>query len=142
MNADKTEYLYINQKEDIFTLNCGSLKLVEKFEYLGSSISSKDNDINLHLAMIDRFSIIGNSDLSDKIKRNFFQAAVVSILLYGFTTWTLTKCIEKKLDGNYTRMLRTILNKYLMQHSTKQQLYGHLPPSLKPFKLDEQDPAG
>ena len=38
------------------------------------------------------------------MKRSFFQAAVVSILLYGCTTWTLTKRLEKKLDGNYTRM--------------------------------------
>ena len=35
------------------------------------------------------------------------------------------------LDGNYTRMLRAILNKYWRQHSTKQQLYGHLPPIMK-----------
>ena len=38
------------------------------------------------------------------MKRSFFQAVVVSILLYGCTTWTLTKRLEKKLDGNYTRM--------------------------------------
>ena len=44
------------------------------------------------------------------MKRSFFQAAVTSILLYGWTTWTLTKRLEKKLDGNYTRMLRAILN--------------------------------
>ena len=44
------------------------------------------------------------------MKRSFFQAAVVSILLYGCTTWTLTKQMEKKLDGNYTRMMRAILN--------------------------------
>ena len=30
------------------------------------------------------------------MKRSFFQAAVVSILLYGCTTWTLTKRMEKK----------------------------------------------
>ncbi len=45
------------------------------------------------------------------MKRSFFQAAVTSILLYGCTTWTLTKRLEKKLDGNYTRILRAILNK-------------------------------
>ena len=33
------------------------------------------------------------------MKRSFFQAAVVSILLYGCTTWTLTKRLKKKLDG-------------------------------------------
>ena len=61
----------------------------------------------------------------------FFQTAVVSILLYGYTTWTLTKRLEKKLDGNYTRMLRAILNKSWQQHSTKHQLYGYLPPITK-----------
>ena len=69
------------------------------------------------------------------MKCSFFQAAVVSILLYGCTTWTLTKCVEKKLDGNYTRMLREILNKSWRQHPTKQQLYGHLPPIMKTIKI-------
>ena len=53
----------------------------------------------------------------------------MSILLYEWTTWTLTKRMEKKLDGNYTRMLRAALNKSWRQHPTKQQLYGHLPPT-------------
>ena len=53
---------------------------------------------------------------------------VVSILLNGCTTWTLTKRLEKKLDGNYTIMLRAILNKSWRQHPTKHQVYGHLPP--------------
>ena len=39
--------------------------------------------------------------------------------------------MEKKLDGNYTIMLRVILNKSWRQHPTKQQLYGHLPPITK-----------
>ena len=33
-------------------------------------------------------------------KHSFFQAAIVSILLYGCTTWTLTKWLEEKLNGN------------------------------------------
>ena len=66
------------------------------------------------------------------MKRSFFQAALVSILLYRCTTWTLHKRIEKKLDGNYTRLLGAILNKSWRQYPTKQQLlYGHLPPITK-----------
>ena len=42
--------------------------------------------------------MIWKSDLTDKMKRSFFQAVVVSILLYGCTTWTLTKRLEKKLE--------------------------------------------
>ena len=59
----------------------------------------------------------------------------MSILLYGCTTWTLTKRLEKKLDGNYTRMLRAILNKSWRQHPTKHQLYGHLPPITKTIQV-------
>ena len=65
--------------------------------------------------------------MADKIKRSFLQAVVVSILIYWCTTWTLTKRMKKKLDTNYIRMLRAILNKSWSQNPTKQQLYGHLP---------------
>ena len=73
---------------------------------------------------------------------SFFQAPVVPTLLYGCTTWTLTKRIEKKLDGNYTKMLREILNKSRKQHPTKQQLYGHLPPITKTIKIRRTRHAG
>ena len=63
------------------------------------------------------------------------RTPVVSILLYGCTTWTLTKRMEKKLDSNYTRMLKAILNKSWRQHHTKRQLYGHLPPTMKTFQV-------
>ena len=69
------------------------------------------------------------------MKHSFFQAAFVLILLYGCTTWTLTKRLEKKLDGNYTRMLRAILNKSWRQHPTRHQLYGHLPPIMKTIQV-------
>ena len=69
------------------------------------------------------------------MKRTFFQATVVSILLYGCTTSRLTKRMEKTLDGNYTRMLHAILNKSWRQQPTKQQLYGHLPPIAKTIKI-------
>ena len=75
--------------------------------------------------------VLWKSDLTDKIKRRFFPAAVVSILLYGCTTWTLTKHIEKKLDGNYTGMLRAMWNWSWRQQPTKQLMYGHLPPITK-----------
>ena len=69
------------------------------------------------------------------MKRSFFQAAVISILQYGCTTWTLTKRLKKKLDGNYTRMFRAILNKSWRQHPTRHQLYGHLPRSAKTIQV-------
>ena len=125
---------------------CVSLKLVDKLPYLGSSVSSTEKDIDTQLTKawtaIDRLSIIWKSDLTNKMKRSFFQAAVVSILLYGCTTWTLTKWLKKKLDGNYTRMLREILNKSGRQHPTGHQLYGHLPPIAKTIQVRRTRHAG
>ena len=80
--------------------------------------------------------------INDKMKRSFFQAAVASILLYGCTTWTLTKRLENKLVGNYTRMLRAILNNSLRQHPTGHQLYGHLPPITKTIQVRRTRHAG
>ena len=138
VNVHKTEYMCFNQTGDISTLDGSFLKLVDKFTYLGSSVSSTEKDIDTQLTKaltaIDKLSVIWKSDLTDKMKCSFFQAAVVSILLYGCTIWTLTKWLEKKLDGNYTRMLRAILNKSWRQHTTKHQLYGYLPPITKTIK--------
>ena len=145
--AYKTVYMFFNQRGYTSTLNGSSLKLVDKFTYLESSVSSTEKDIYTRLAKAwtinGRLSVLWKSDLTDKIKRSFFQAAVVSILsmLYGFTTWTLTKRMEKKLDRNYTRMLRAILNKSC-RHPIKQQLYGHLRPITKTIQVRRTRHAG
>ena len=90
-----------NQRSDISTRKGGPLKLVDKFPFLGSSVSSNENDINTRLAKAwaapDRLSVIWKSDLTDKIKRSFFQASVVSILLYRCTTWMLLNGWRKSL---------------------------------------------
>ena len=122
------------------------LKLVDKFTYLGSSVASTEKDIETRLTKawtaINRLLIIWKSDLTNKMKRSFFQAAVASILLYGCTTWTLTEWLKKKLDGNYTRMLWAILNKSWRQHPTRHQLYGHLPPITKAIQVRQTRHAG
>ena len=68
---------------DITTRDGTPLKLVDEFTYRGSSVSSTEKDIDTRLTKawrpIDRLSIIWKSDLTDKIKHSFFQAAVVSI---------------------------------------------------------------
>ena len=86
VNAHKTEYMCYNQTGNISTLEGTSLKLVDKFTYVESSVSSTEKDIDTRLTKawtaIDRLC---KSDLTDKMKRSFFLAAVVSILLYGCT---------------------------------------------------------
>ena len=123
VNAQKTEYMCYNQAGDISTLDGTPLKLVDKFTYLGSSVASTEKDIETRLAKawtaINRLSIIWKSDLTDKMKRSFFQAAVTSILLYGCTTWTLKKTageearrqLHKNAASNLEQVLAAIPHK-------------------------------
>ena len=84
VNAHKPEYMCFNQTGDISTLDGTPLKQVDKFTHLGSTIASTEKDIDTRLTKawtaINRLSIIWKSDLTDKMKRSFFQAAVASIL--------------------------------------------------------------
>ena len=70
-----------NQRGDISTLKSGPLKLVDKFTYLGSSVSSTEKDMNTRLVKswtaIYRLSVKWKPDLTDRIKRSFFQSADV-----------------------------------------------------------------
>ena len=146
VNAHKTEYMCYNQTGDISTQDGTPLKLGDKFTYLGSSVESTEKDIDTRLTKawtaINRLSFIWKSNITNKMKRSFFQAAVTSILLYGCTTWTLTKRLANKLDDNYTRMLRAILNKSWRQHPTRHQLYGHPPPITKTIQVRRTRHAG
>ena len=62
VNAHKTEYMCYNQTGNISTREGTSLKLVDKFTYQGSSVSSTEKDIDTRLTKtwtaIDRLSII------------------------------------------------------------------------------------
>ena len=49
VNAHKTEYMRFNQAGNISTVDGTSLKLIDKFTYLGSSVSSTKKDINTWL---------------------------------------------------------------------------------------------
>ena len=148
VNAHKMEYMCFNLTGDIFTLNGSSLKLVDKFTYLGSSISTTRTDIDLWLTKawtaINRLSVIWKSDLTDKMKCSFFQAAVVLILLYGCTTWMLSSW-RKSLTATtqeYCEQYWTSPGGNTPQSSSYMATYH---PSQKLSKLDKpdmQDTAG
>ena len=59
----------------------------------------------------------------------------MSILLYGCTTWTLTKRMEKKLDNIAQECYELYWTKSWRQHPTKQQQYGHLLPISKTIQI-------
>ena len=49
VNAHKTEYMCFNQTGDISTQDGSSLKLVDNFTYLGTSVASTEKDIDSRL---------------------------------------------------------------------------------------------
>ena len=87
------------------------LKLVYQFTFLDRNITyTKSEDsipIRKEWAAIERPSTIWKWDIINKIKWEFLQAGALSILLHICTT----RPLGKGQDGNYTRMLRTVLNK-------------------------------
>ena len=82
--------ILFNQDGAISSLDDQSLKLVNQLIYNGSYISSTESDVYICKAwtVVDRASTILKSDISGKMKWKFFQIVAVSILLYGYTTWT------------------------------------------------------
>ena len=67
-NDTYTNTLTYESTQTLANINTTSLELVDKFTYLGSSVSSTEKDIDTWLTW--------KSNLTDKIKRSFFQAAV------------------------------------------------------------------
>ena len=131
VNAGKTEFMCFNQEGSMKTVAGKPLKLDDIFTYLGSNIASTEKDVNIRIGKawgaLDGLHIIWKSNIPDEMKREFFRAIVESVLMYGSNTWTLTKRLEPKIDGTYTRMLQAALNISWKKHPTKQRLYGHLP---------------
>ena len=112
VNAHKTEYMCYNQTGNTSSLEGTPLKLVDKFTYLGFSVKSTEKDIETRLTKawtaINRLLIIWKSDLTYKIKTQFFQGSGHINTAIRVHYMDAKKRLEKKLDGNYTRMLRAI----------------------------------
>ena len=70
---------------------------------------------------------IWTSQLPKHLKLEIFRATVEPILLYGSETWTLSKKLEKRLDGTYTRLLMRAQNLSWKRHPSVSDIYGHLP---------------
>ena len=86
----------------ISTIHCGSQNLRGKLTFLGSCVSSTENDVNAWL-------------VNAWTRRD------------SLSHWGLLSVLRKRLVENCTTMLPAILNKFLKQRPTKQELYGHLP---------------
>ena len=136
INVSKTEYMSLNQDSSVSmsmkSLNGEAIKNVLDFKYLGSYIASTGNDVSIRIgkvwAVLNNLNKIWTSNMSIRLKRNFFRATVESVLVYGAITWTLTIALEKKLNGSYTIMLRAALNfSWRDRYMSNKDLYSKIP---------------
>ena len=133
-NAKKTEVQAFNQDRQVSVQakNGETLKVVENFKYLGAWTQSSASDISVRKALAwsacHRLRKVWSSGLRRQLRERLFIATVESVLLYGSETWTLTKTMEKRLNGCYTRMLRMALNVSGNDHITNEKLYASLKP--------------
>ena len=75
----------------------------------------------------NKLNRLWKSQLNISIKIREFCTVVGSVLLYGSETRTLTKGLEKQLDGCYTCMLRAVQNIHWSNHISNKDLYASLP---------------
>ena len=131
MNTTKIKFIAVNTKGTIAAQNGCDLEQVNDFNYLGSKIISSENDIQMRIgsawSALYKLTPIWKSNLDVSIKTEFFRATVKSVLTYSSQAWTLTKSLEKKLNGAYIRMLRATLNVHWSQRVTNKKLYNDLP---------------
>ena len=92
--------------------------MVDKFTYLGSTISSNlslDDELNTRIGKamtaMARLAkrVWDNTMLSINTKMRVYQACVLSTLLYGSESWTLYSRQEHRLNAFHLRCLRRLL---------------------------------
>jgi len=131
INEKKTEYIAYNLEEGIVeAINGHALKRVLDFKYLGSWINTSEKDLSSRIGLAwtaaNKMDTIWKSDLNNELKVRFFRSTVENVLVYGSESWTLTREMERRLNGNYTRLLRKVQNVSYAEHKTNRELYGKL----------------
>ena len=120
-----------HQSGPIETLGRALLKEVDDFKYIGSHIASTEKDVQIRIAnawsALDQSEVIWKSALSEHIKKNFFRGAVELVMLYCSPARTLSKKLERKLNGSHTIMLWVVLNLNQKTHPIIRRLYRQLP---------------
>ena len=105
--------------EPDITINGQRLNVVEKFTYLGSTLSrcvAIDDEINSRLAKASAAfgrlnkNVWDRRGITTQTKIKVYKAVVLTTLLYGCETWTVYKRHSKKLNHFHTTRLRKLLN--------------------------------
>ena len=110
----------LNSAYNALVLNGHPVQELNQFTYLGSEICKdccSDADVDCRVRKAKRaFGILSpiwrNSSFPNSLKVCIFKINVVSVLLYGSSTWKVTKSITTKLQVFVNRCLRRIFHIY------------------------------
>ena len=123
VNIQKTKGMIIGQQMNAsdsmsVELDSGSIEIVQDFTYLGSNITCDgevQNEVKIRISKAARAfgclqkSIFQDRRLSVETKRRVYEAAVLSVLLYGAETWSIKAESVRRLSGFHNRCIRTIM---------------------------------
>ena len=116
----------------------------DSFVYLGSTVTNNGDlkpEIERRRALSSnvmqalRKPLWSQQSISRTTKMRIYNAAVLSVLLYGAETWPLTGTLSSRLDGFDSRALRSILGIHwrdLVSNETVRTLAGQPPASWLP----------
>ena len=111
VNIKKTQCMVISKTKITPTchinINNETIKQVEKFKYLGSTIKSdgrNDAEIKIRIGMAkDAFQkmekVIKNKNITIETRNRILQCYVIPILTYGSECWTISPNMERKLEA-------------------------------------------
>ena len=84
------------------------LEMVDDFQYLGAWVNNTMEDFKHRRAKAWTSFWHSNADI--KLKIMFFNASVLSVLLYARETYVINAALENKINAFQTQCLRIILN--------------------------------
>ena len=109
LNAGKTKFMRLNPPSDdqMLSLDGSEIGKVDDFLSL-SNYTETSHDIDTRIGKaggggLNALSKVWVSPIKKATKMRLFKGKVECILLHGSDSWSLTKSLEKKLDGTYTR---------------------------------------
>ena len=119
ISTAKTEVLHLSRNPDqcLLQVNGATLKLVEKFKYLGVAFTSdgrQDEELDTRIGKASavmralHYSVVMKRELSKKAKLSIFKAVFVPILTYGHEPWVMTKRVRSQVQASEMRFLRRI----------------------------------
>ena len=115
INEEKTEVMMFNipDNEDVF-LDGRKLKRVDDFKYLGAMMASTKNELKRREAQAwgafaSLKKIWSAAHLPLRLRADIFEAAVVSIFLYGCESWIVKPEMERHINSFGTTCYRQML---------------------------------